>query len=181
MSEQQKRVNIKYPYAGKEPLEDIIYKSFPRQLRPTKKTNTYLGIIFLIVLAIAFIEFPYGSLTTGNTDITIKVGYPLPFLQFNLSEIETNPLLIGGLILDLILYVFIAYLADIITNLILNNKFLISEEDSKKNPKTFEDKKDRTIAEKLTKKVVEKTSPLNINKPSNPPISPANNTKPKIS
>ncbi|MEA3248375.1 MAG: hypothetical protein U9Q73_01590, partial [Nanoarchaeota archaeon] len=70
MSEQQKRVKrsspkIKYTYAGKESLVETFYKSFPKQLKPTTKTNTYLGIIFLAVLALAFINFPYSALTTG--------------------------------------------------------------------------------------------------------------------
>ncbi|MFH1238165.1 MAG: hypothetical protein ABIH79_00420 [archaeon] len=164
MLEQQKRAKqsipkVRYTYAGKESLEEIIYKSFPRQLRPTNKTNTYLGIIFLAVLILAFINFPYSALTTGNTDITINVGYPLPFLEFNLTESESNPLLIGGLVLDLILYFFIAYIADVITNLILNNPLLLSTEDSKKIPKIFEDRKARTVAEKLTEKVIKKTQP----------------------
>ena len=152
MSEQR----VKYSYAGKESLEDILSKSFPKQLIPTKKTNTYLGIIFLMVLAMAFVEFPYASLTTGDTDITISVGYPWPFLEFNLIDIESNPLLIGGLIFDLIIYFFIAYIADIATTLILKNPSLMSKEDTKKVPKIFEDKKARTIAEKLTEKVAKK-------------------------
>ncbi|MCK5449293.1 hypothetical protein KAI32_00335 [Candidatus Pacearchaeota archaeon] len=159
MPEQKKKV--KYSYAGKESLEEVLYRSFPDQLRPTKKTNTYFGVIFLLVLVIAFVEFPYGSLATGDTDVTINVGYPWPFLQFSLTDMETSPLKIGGLIIDLILYFFIAYLADVATNLILKNPLLISKEDFKKRPKVFEDKKARTMAEKLTEKVAKKTLPPN--------------------
>ncbi len=165
MSEQQKRVG--YSYAGKESIDDLILKSFPSQLRPTKKTNTYLGIIFLAVLVFAFIEFPYSSLMTGDTDITINVGYPLPFLQFNLIEIEDNPLQFGGLILDLILYIILAYFADVATTLIIKNPSLRSKEDSKRQPKIFDDKKARTVAEKMTEKAIEKTSPQTPTKANN--------------
>lgn len=166
MQEQKKKVG--YLYAGKEPLGEIIRQAFPRNLKPTKKTNTYLGIIFLAVLALAFVQFPYSSLMTGNTNIVINVGYPWPLLKFSLIEIESNPLQIKGLILDVILYILIAYIADIATNLLLKNPLIISKEDSKKQPKVFEDKKARTVAEKLTKKVAEKTSPTIPDKINNP-------------
>ena len=175
MSEQQKKV--KYSSVGKESLEEIIHKAFPKQLRPTKKTNTYLGIIFLMVLAIAFIEFPYGSLATGNTDIIISVGYPWHFLEFSLIDMDKSPLLIGGLIIDLLLYIFIAYLLDVATNLLLKNPLLMSKKDTKKIPKIFKDRSARTIAEKLTEKVAEKTSPPIPKKTDNPQTSPVPSSK----
>lgn len=164
MSEQKKKVG--YSYAGKESIEEIIYKSFPRQLRPTKRTNSYFGTIFLIVLIMAFINFPYNAFMTGDTEVTINVGYPWVFLKFDLSDIEANPLQIGGLIIDLLLYFFIAYIADIFTSLILTNPLLVSKKDSKKRPKIFEDRQS-TIAEKLTEKLP--PSPTKINNQLVPP------------
>lgn len=170
MSEQKKKVG--YSYAGKESIEEIIYKSFPKQLRPTKKTNSYFGTIFLIVLLMAFINFPFNAFMTGDTEITIEVGYPWAFLKFDLTDIEANPLQFGGLIIDLILYYIIAYIADILTTLILTNPLIVSKKDSKKRPKVFEDKQSRTIAEKLTEKVVTKTLPPTPEKINNLPIPP---------
>lgn len=145
---------INNEYHGKESLGKIIKKSFPKQLIPTKKTNIIFGLIFLAVIILAGIQFPFGQMLSGNLDITISIGYPWHFLEFNLSDTEKSPILILNLFLDLILYIILAYAIDIILNLILKNPLLKSEEQTSQQPVIFKDKKP-TIAEKVTEKVFE--------------------------
>jgi len=152
---------IDYEYAGKESLSDLISKHFPKQLIPTKRMQTYFGGIFLIVIAIAIIQFPFGTLLSGNADISFNIGYPWHFLELNFGEMDKMPILIGGLLLDLLLYIILAYSVDIATNLILKNPSLKSGKDSKKQPKVFMDIKPKTLVEKVTQKVVEETQQNN--------------------
>lgn len=139
-----------YTYAGKETLSEIIGKAIPKQLIPTKKTGTIFGIIILAVIFLALFQFPFSSLMSGNTDITINIGYPWTFLQFALTgETAIKPF---GLILDLLLYLLLAYAIDVIINLILKNPLLKTEKQLKQKPAVFKDQK-ISIAEKVTQKV----------------------------
>ena len=142
-----------YKYAGKESLSEIIGKAIPKQLIPTKKTGTIFGIIILAVIVLALFQFPFGALMSGNTEITIDIGYPWTFIQFDLSgETALKPL---GLTLDLILYLLLAYAIDISINLILKNPLLKSESELKQKPTIFKDRK-QSIAEKVTDKIIPK-------------------------
>ena len=146
---------INYECIDKESLSEIIGKSLPRQLIPTKKTGSIFGLIFLAVIIIAGIQFPFSQLLSGNADITISIGYPWHFLEFDLLDVEKSPLLLLNLFLDLIIYIILAYMIDVILNLILHNPLTKSKEEIKRRPVVFKDKKP-TIAEKVTKKVFEK-------------------------
>lgn len=152
----QKPKPVNYKYAGKESLAQIIGKSIPKQFIPTKRIGSIFGLIFLLVIIIAAFQFPFGSLMSGNIDLTIKMGYPLPFLELELKETDTSPLKPINLILDILLYIILAYAIDVALNLILKNPLLKSKEETKKIPIVFKNKKPR-ILEKLTEKVAEKT------------------------
>ena len=147
---------IDYIYAGKESLAEIIRKSFPKQLIPTKKMGPILGWIFLAVIIIALVQFPLDQMLSGNVDITIGVGYPWYFLEFDLLDVERPPLLPVNLFLDLILYIIIAYIIDIALNLILTSSIFKSEKEKRRRPVVFKDKKSN-VAEKVTKKVFKKS------------------------
>jgi len=159
MVEQEKEARkpapkIAYPSAEKESLGDLIKKVFPKQLRPTKRMGIYFGFIFLIVSAIALFQFPFGSFMTGNIDIIINVGYPWHFLEFSLKDPAKVPLLIGGLVLDLLLYAIVAYSADVVTGHILSP--LLKSKEIHGRPKIFRDRKPGTVADKVTQKVQSK-------------------------
>jgi len=79
---------INYKYASKEPLGQVIAKAIPKQFIPTKRFNTIFEGIFILVLIISLLQLPFSSLLAGNTDVSIKVGYPLTFLELELVEVE---------------------------------------------------------------------------------------------
>jgi hypothetical protein len=144
---------ISYKYAGKETLTETIGKAIPQQLVPTKRVGTMFGLIVLAVIILAVFQFPFGSLMSGNTDVVVNIGYPWIFLEFALTgEAAAKPI---GLILDLILYLILAYAIDVSLSLILKNPLLKSETQLKQKPAVFKDRK-QTIAEKVTEKVIKK-------------------------
>ena len=146
---------IEYQYAGKESLTDIITKTIPKELTPTKRFSTIFGAIFLIIIIIAIIQFPFGSIVAGNTQATISVGIPWTFLEFKLDALSGSPAKPKGLILDVLLYLLIAYAIDVAINIIKNTHILSSDKDKKKYPHVFKPKP-KTLAEKVTEKVIAK-------------------------
>jgi hypothetical protein len=103
--------NVKGIPAGKS--ESII----PKHLIPTKRFATILGIIFLAVVIFSLVKLPYGDLLQGN--LQIKIGYPLSFLELGTDTIDVSPVKIKGLTIDLILYLILSYIIDILINLML--------------------------------------------------------------
>jgi hypothetical protein len=160
----QKKVIVvkkpKYPYAGKETITEIIGRIFPRKLIPTKRMGAIFGGLFLLALIIAVFQFPLDSLISGNPNISITVGYPYPFLDFGLTEVnESSPLRIRGLAIDLLLYLIISYIADILLTLALKNPFIGSKKQIEKRPTVFKNQRqEQNISDKVTKKVFQKES-----------------------
>ena len=144
---------IQYKYAGKETMSEAIGKSIPQQFIPTKRVGTMFGLIIFAVMILAIFQFPFGSLMSGNTDVTVSIGYPWTFLEFALTgEAAMKPI---GLTLDLLLYLLLAYAIDVSLSLILKNPLLKTETQLKQKPAVFKDRK-QTIAEKVTEKVIKK-------------------------
>ena len=120
--------NVDYKYVGKETLTEIISKAFPKQLIPTKRMGTIFGLLFLLVILLAIFNFPLSALTSMETNISVTVGYPYPFLDFSLTEIEKSPLKIANLAIDMLLYLALAYIIDILISLITKNSLFKSKE-----------------------------------------------------
>ena len=145
---------IKYKYVGKESLLETISKAIPQDVKPTKKTGYAFGAIFLLVILLALLKFPLGEMMAGNSNITMEVGFPKTFLEFDLMNPTEPPAKVWGLVIDLLLYLFIAYAIDIIINLIMHNRLMESKEERAKRPEIFRDKKPpKTVAEKITAKI----------------------------
>ena len=142
-----------YKYIGKATLAEIIGKAFPKQLIPTKRMGTIFGLIFLLAILLAIFNFPLSSMASMDTNISIAVGYPYPFLDFSLTEVEDSPLKIANLIIDMILYLVLAYIIDILISLITKNSLFKSKEQAKKHPTIFKDQRPNNVAETITKKV----------------------------
>jgi hypothetical protein len=150
---------VKYKFASKESFLVTLSKATPKELKPTKKTGYAFGGIFLIVVVIALLKFPIGEMMAGNANVSLEVGIPKTFLEFDLMDPAGAPAKIDGLIIDLLIYIFIAYAIDVIINLVINNRLLESKEERAKRPQIFKDKNQpKTIAEKVTKKVLGKQS-----------------------
>ena len=61
------------------------------------------------------------------------------FLEFSLSEPENNPIKFWSLIVDLLIYIFLAYLIDISINVVMHMRVLKSEEEKKMIPRMYKD------------------------------------------
>jgi hypothetical protein len=147
---------VGYKYAGKESLGQSIKKSIPAQLIPTKRVGTIFGAIFILVLIIAAFQFPFSAIMSGNLEATIQVGYPWRFMELELAETSSSPIKPIGLLLDLIIYIVLAYGIDIILSLMLRNPLLQSNKQFKQRPVVFKDQKSSIVgkaAEKITDKV----------------------------
>lgn len=147
-------VETNYEYVGKESLSEIVRKTFPKQLVPTERFATIFGLIFLAVIIIAGIQFPFNQMLLGNVDITVGIGYPWSFLEFDLSDIKASPLRLLNLFFDLILYMTLAYIIDIALNLILES-FIESKEKLKQRPVIYKNR-EPAIAEKIAEKILGK-------------------------
>ena len=116
----QPKKEIDYKYVGKkESLSETLGKFIPKEFIPTKRTNIIFGFFFLVAIVLAIIQFPYGSLLSGNVDLSITIGYPMKFLEFSLTDPEKSPLRVVGLIVDIIIYLLLAYVIDVAYGLII--------------------------------------------------------------
>jgi len=157
---------IEYQFTEKNSLLQTLSKSIPKELKPTKRTGYVFGTIFLIVVIIALFRFPLGKMMAGDANVSIKVGLPMTFLKFDLMNPTESPAKINGLIIDILLYLFLAYAIDVILNLIMHNSLLESSEEEKKRLKVFKDKEQsKTIAEKITDKIIRKPAQTTTNLP----------------
>jgi len=92
-------------------------KEFIREdLIPTVRTNYIFIGIFVLVIIFGVVAFPYDRLLGGNmNELKISLGYPLIFFEFDLGSFDyTQPFRFLGLIVDLIIYIIISYLLDIL-------------------------------------------------------------------
>lgn len=146
------RKKTEYKYAGKKTLSQIIGKAIPKAFVPTERIAPILGFIFLIVIILALVLFPYDKLLSGDADVVVEIGYPLPFLELGVISTDSSPLRPKGLFIDIILYLLLAYAIDVTINLILGMKLLKSKEELLKKPKVFKSRKS-SIANKITRKI----------------------------
>lgn len=128
--------SVGYSFAGNS-LAKNIKRVFPKELIPTKITGYLILSLFLMSLLLALIQFPLGRMLSGNVDIEISVGYPWPFFLFGILEPTKSPLVIKGLILDLLLYVLVAYILEVIFNYLMSSPFMKSKKDRSVKPKLF--------------------------------------------
>jgi hypothetical protein len=113
-------------------------KSIPKAMHPTKKSGYIFGALFLLAVIITLVTFPYGSMLAGNVDITVSVGFPLPFLEFDLVNPEALPLRFTGLIVDILVYLVLSYLLDIAINYLFEIKLLKSKEEKDRIPEVVD-------------------------------------------
>lgn len=141
---------IKYIDSTKKTLSELIGQILPKEFIPSDRIGGILGVVFLGVILLALITFPYGSLLSGDMNAKIDIGYPYPFLELGVSE---SPILIYNSIIDLTIYLILSYIIDVFLNLVLRNPFPKKGEDTR--PTVFKDKKPtaaRTIMRKATGK-----------------------------
>lgn len=126
-----------YKAIGKEPADQSAKETIPKYLLPTKRLATILGLIFLAVIALALIQLPYGEFAKGN--IEIKIGYPLTFLDFGADTVGTLPIKPFNLIIDLIIYLVLAYIIDVVLSLTISANITRTRQQEGKGPKVYEE------------------------------------------
>lgn len=128
---------IDYKDITKKSIIEKIKETFPKKLIPTKYFGKILILIFILVFVVAGFNFPFASLMAGNTDITINVGYPLPFFKLELTNNEGSAFLVLNFLLDSVIYLILTYIMNIFLNLILQSKLFNLKDKSKKSPTVF--------------------------------------------
>ncbi len=109
---------VKYENRFKKPKGKFLEETFPKSMRPTKRTEWLFEIILLFGIAISLINFPFGELMQGNFETAITIGYPFPLIEINFLESDGSIMNIGNFILDILIYLGLAYIIDIIITLI---------------------------------------------------------------
>ena len=145
-------------------------KSIPPQFKATQKTSYFFSTIFAIVVAIGIInslmplmnmDLSFTPETSKNDtkafELNVNVGIPLSFFGSDTetgSKINMSPF---NFVIDLILYLILAYLMDVILNFMFTLKIIPSKEELKQKPKEIQIQK-KGIAEKTTEKIAEKVA-----------------------
>jgi hypothetical protein len=150
--EQNKKIH--YRFAGHESLVEMIRKTLPKEFFPSKRLELIFGIVFLVIIFLGLIRFPLHSLLSGDTSAAITIGFPFfNFLIFDMIEPENFPLKIPALILDIIIFLIIAYAIDVVMNFVHYKAKSLTKEERGKRPKVFKINKKESLSEKVTKKL----------------------------
>jgi len=147
--------NVGYKYVGKERIKLFIKENISKEMIPTNKTGYILGFVFLLVVIIALIQFPLNEMLAGEVNVTVSVGIPMPLLEFHALDPLQTPIKFKGFIIDLIIYLFISYIIDVIINLTQSLKLIKKKEKLNKHPKIFKDVGKSNISERITNKTFE--------------------------
>ena len=104
---------LKYENKFKRKKENLLKETFPPILIPTKRTETYFEVIIAIAILISVIELLSGNIMSGNLESDINIGYPLPMISMSFQGEDDSIFKFGNLVLDLLIYLAIAYMIDI--------------------------------------------------------------------
>ncbi len=149
MTEESVLQKVDYESADKESFSQIVNTKFPKELMPSKRISAIFGLIFIVVLIISATQFPLSSMMSGKSDFVISVGFPLHFLKFDTSGKDNSPASPINLVIDLFLYLILAYAIDVSLNLMFIKR---EKEENGQKPVVFNDQK-VTVADKIVKKV----------------------------
>ncbi len=114
----------------------------PSYFNATKRTNTIFLGLFILALLISLFQFPMGKIMKGETDVQFNVGWPMTFLVFDFENSEGSPFKLAGLFVDLMVYLLIGYIIDVLIALswkTLKEKNKVFDEWSKKRAKRLEE------------------------------------------
>ena len=113
---------VDYHSADKLSWRDY-FKVVPRELIPTKRMNWIFGAIFIVVIIIGLFQTPWGSLFSFSggamPEGVVEIGFPWTFVEFDLGDPSKIPFKIGGLFFDLMLYLVVAYLIDVVISVFM--------------------------------------------------------------
>jgi hypothetical protein len=89
-------------------------KGFWKKLKPSSLTSYTFEIVFLTGLVISMAKFPLSNFMAGDVSKNIAFGWPFSFFELNLQNPSALPLNISGLIFDILIYIVISYLFDLL-------------------------------------------------------------------
>jgi len=127
---------IRYSAAG-ESLLGKLKSDIPKELIPTKLSGYFIMTLFLISLLIAILYFPLDKLLSGDPNLSINVGWPFEFFRLGIANVKKNPLVISGLLLDLLIYSVIAWGLEILYNYTIKYLIKKAKEDPNVRPVIF--------------------------------------------
>jgi hypothetical protein len=130
---------IEYIGAGKSTNSDFENKNSSLFV-PNKKMFFIFLAVCIIILGFNLSQFPIMklfSMTSLDEGLAIELGWPIQFLLFDLYIVESNSFEIVFFLLDLLIWLIISYIINILLNLIMQSKFVKSllEEKEIKNAK----------------------------------------------
>ncbi len=132
---------VEYLGSGKSANSDFEQKKNTKFI-PDKKMFFIFLAICLIVLGFNLSKFPiskFFSMTSLDEGLAIELGWPIQFLLFDLYSTENTSFKIGFFLIDLFVWVLLAYIINVLLNLILQSKFvknlLEKKEDREAKPK----------------------------------------------
>ncbi len=86
---------------------------------PTKSTEYIFSILLVSSLLISLTIFPISSLfNPGDSEVEFKVGFPWPFFEVSTNNSNDSPLKFFGLLGDMLIYLLIAYILNVLINVI---------------------------------------------------------------
>jgi len=160
-------VSIRYKSIGKKTtLLQELAEVIPKEFRPTNKTSSILITIFVIIIGIGIINamlpimdlsFDMSTEEAKNFKLDIKVGLPFEFFGNSADTNGKIKLNATNFILDMIIYLLISYILDVMINFLFTLKIGPNKAELKKKPKEFK-LKSQGISGKATDKVVEKVA-----------------------
>lgn len=100
----------------------------------TSKTGKSFGTIFVLVVIFGLVFVNWSSLFSLNQNVSIKIGIPLTFFEINLTTPETLPIIWLGLIIDMIIYLLLAYIIDVLCNYLT---IKVKDSREKKKPEMY--------------------------------------------
>ncbi len=115
---QQKKTNnqIKYNQPEKFKIADL-FRAFPKELKPTSRYNEIFGFVFLAGILISIFFLDFGAFFNATEELTIEVGFPFTFFSINTAVDDTSlPIRWSGLLLDILIYLIVAYAIEVVFN-----------------------------------------------------------------
>lgn len=116
------------------------FGSVPKQYVPTERTFYFMGVFFLIGLFISALNIPFGSMMSGNSNITMDLGYPMVIFAFSTENPEIMPLKVGGAIVDFLIFLLLGAILDVSINIVSVRAKRIFSEEGKAVPVVFKSK-----------------------------------------
>lgn len=162
MLKEKKDLKLEYTYVGKK---NNFLKEFldlmPHQLKPTSMTVYLYFLIVLIIIGWGIIQglapimdISFNIDNGKMFDMNVRVGKPLVFYETSTEKgIDLN---FFNFIINSIIYLFIAYIIEIMIKSLMSLKLFSSKEELKRKPKEVKFKP-KNIAEKASDKIIEKT------------------------